>query len=99
MESSRVFLADDRAETLDTVTPLPRDDFEIVGYRKAITLPVNLKPDIFSASRFSAVLKNVALEEDYGVDFADRVLLDHFVFNFPACIPASIADPCVCATT
>ena len=97
MESSRVFLADDRAETLDTVTPLPRDDFEIVGYRKAINLTSESEPDIFSASRSSAVLKNVALEEDYGVDYADRVLLDHLVFIFPACIPASIAD--ACATT
>ena len=50
MESSRVFLADDRAETLDTVTPLPRDDFEIVGYRKAINLTSESEPDIFSAS-------------------------------------------------
>jgi ATP-dependent phosphoenolpyruvate carboxykinase len=99
MESSRLFLADDLPEMLDTVTPRPRDDVEIVGYRKAINPTSEPRPDIFSALRFGAVLKNVALEEDYGVDHADRVLLDHFVLIFPACIPASIADPCACATT
>jgi len=50
MESPRVLLADDLPGTLETVTQLLRDDFEIVGYaqdgEEAINAATTYNPDL-----------------------------------------------------
>ena len=50
--------------------------FNIEGgcYAKAINLTAESEPDIFQALRFGAVLENVVLEEDRGVDYATPAL-------------------------
>src|SRR6201984_1395594 len=47
--------------------------FNIEGgcYAKAINLTSESEPDIFQALRFGAVLENVVLDEDRGVDYTD----------------------------
>lgn len=73
--------------------------FNIEGgcYAKAINLSPESEPDIFQALRFGAVLENVVLDDDHGVDFADTSITEntrgaypiHFIRN--ARIP-SMAD-------
>src|SRR5207344_2415986 len=53
--------------------------FNIEGgcYAKAVNLTPESEPDIFQALRFGAVLENVVLDEDHGVDYTDtRITLN-----------------------
>jgi phosphoenolpyruvate carboxykinase (ATP) len=71
--------------------------FNIEGgcYAKAINLTPESEPDIFQALRFGAVLENVVLDEDHGVDYTDT----RITLNTRGAYPIEFIDnakiPCV----
>ncbi len=71
--------------------------FNIEGgcYAKAINLTPESEPDIFQALRFGAVLENVVLEEDRGVDFTDTSITENTRGAYPIEFIHSAKIPCV----
>src|SRR6201998_1187477 len=71
--------------------------FNIEGgcYAKAVNLTSESEPDIFSALRFGAVLENVVLNEDRGVDYTDTSI----TLNTRGAYPIEFIDnakiPCI----
>jgi phosphoenolpyruvate carboxykinase (ATP) len=71
--------------------------FNIEGgcYAKAINLTPENEPDIFRALRFGAVLENVVLDEDTGVDFTDTSITENTRGAYPIEHIPSARIPCV----
>jgi phosphoenolpyruvate carboxykinase (ATP) len=71
--------------------------FNIEGgcYAKAINLTPESEPEIFQALRFGAVLENVVLEDDRGVDFADTSITENTRGAYPIEFIHSARIPCV----
>jgi phosphoenolpyruvate carboxykinase (ATP) len=71
--------------------------FNIEGgcYAKAINLTPENEPDIFRALRFGAVLENVVLDEDQGVDFTDTSITENTRGAYPIEYIPSAKIPCV----
>ena len=70
--------------------------FNIEGgcYAKAINLTPENEPDIFQALRFGAVLENVVLEDDRGVDFTDTSITENTRGAYPIDFIHSARIPC-----
>jgi phosphoenolpyruvate carboxykinase (ATP) len=71
--------------------------FNIEGgcYAKAINLTRENEPDIFQALRFGAVLENVVLEDDHGVDFTDTSITENTRGAYPIEFIRTAKVPCV----
>ena len=71
--------------------------FNIEGgcYAKAINLTPESEPDIFQALRFGAVLENVVLDEDRGVDFTDTSITENTRGAYPIEFIHNAKIPCV----
>ena len=71
--------------------------FNIEGgcYAKAINLTPENEPDIFRALRFGAVLENVVLDEDTGVDFTDTSITENTRGAYPIEFIPSAKIPCM----
>jgi phosphoenolpyruvate carboxykinase (ATP) len=70
--------------------------FNIEGgcYAKAINLTSESEPDIFQALRFGAVLENVVLDEDHGVDYTDTSITLNTRGAYPIEFIANAKIPC-----
>ena len=71
--------------------------FNIEGgcYAKAINLTPENEPDIFQALRFGAVLENVVLDEDHGVDYTDTTITQNTRGAYPIEFIRSAKIPCL----
>jgi phosphoenolpyruvate carboxykinase (ATP) len=71
--------------------------FNIEGgcYAKAINLTPESEPDIFQALRFGAVLENVVLDEDHGVDYTDTSITLNTRGAYPIEFIANAKIPCM----
>ena len=71
--------------------------FNIEGgcYAKAINLTPESEPDIFQALRFGAVLENVVLDEDHGVDYTDTSITQNTRGAYPIEFIANAKIPCM----
>jgi phosphoenolpyruvate carboxykinase (ATP) len=71
--------------------------FNIEGgcYAKAINLTPENEPDIFQALRFGAVLENVVLDGDHGVDYTDTSITQNTRGAYPIQFIHSAKIPCV----
>jgi phosphoenolpyruvate carboxykinase (ATP) len=71
--------------------------FNIEGgcYAKAINLTSESEPDIFQALRFGAVLENVVLDEDHGVDYTDTRITLNTRGAYPIEFIENAKIPCV----
>jgi len=71
--------------------------FNIEGgcYAKAINLTPENEPDIFSALRFGAVLENVVLDEDHGVDYTNTSITENTRGAYPIEFIRNAKIPCV----
>jgi phosphoenolpyruvate carboxykinase (ATP) len=64
-------------------------------YAKAINLTSESEPDIFQALRFGAVLENVVLDEDHGVDYTDTSITLNTRGAYPIEFIENAKIPCV----
>ena len=71
--------------------------FNIEGgcYAKAINLTPESEPDIFQALRFGAVLENVVLDEDHGVDYTDTSITQNTRGAYPIEFIDNAKIPCM----
>ena len=71
--------------------------FNIEGgcYAKAINLTPESEPDIFQALRFGAVLENVVLDDEHGVDYTDTSITQNTRGAYPIEFIANAKIPCV----
>ncbi len=71
--------------------------FNIEGgcYAKAINLTSESEPDIFQALRFGAVLENVVLDEDHGIDYTDISITQNTRGAYPIEFIQNAKIPCV----
>jgi phosphoenolpyruvate carboxykinase (ATP) len=71
--------------------------FNIEGgcYAKAINLSPQNEPDIFQALRFGAVLENVVLEDDHGVDYTDTSITENTRGAYPIEFIKNARIPCI----
>src|SRR6201997_5036188 len=71
--------------------------FNIEGgcYAKAVNLKSESEPDIFSALRFGAVLENVVLDEDHGVDYTDTSITLNTRGAYPIEFIQNAKIPCI----
>jgi phosphoenolpyruvate carboxykinase (ATP) len=71
--------------------------FNIEGgcYAKAINLTPENEPDIFSALRFGAVLENVVLDDDHGVDYTNTSITENTRGAYPIEFIRNARIPCV----
>lgn len=71
--------------------------FNIEGgcYAKAINLTPESEPDIFQALRFGAVLENVVLDDDHGVDYTDVSITQNTRGAYPIEFIQNAKIPCI----
>jgi phosphoenolpyruvate carboxykinase (ATP) len=71
--------------------------FNIEGgcYAKAINLTPEHEPDIFQALRFGAVLENVVLDGEHGVDYTDTSITQNTRGAYPIEFIANAKVPCI----